>query len=323
MSNPPAPRIDAIVAREAPIAVVFRRGPSRLTQLLTWNLETDEVSPGQWIRANVYTRRFDLSPDGRYLVGCFTDYSQWRKNRADADGSPSSHNWTAVSRPPYFTAIALWFSFGGGNWLSNRHLMLSSGIDFSPEQQAPPKSIKVTQRRWGSYEAIWEDRLEASGWLATSLFKTKMGRTKRPISDTLSDLKTLLFDGSIESVGAMKRLFDAVLPRWEMTQRGHREKSFLGGTLRHATWLEPSERWGMPSELWELCDRDGKVVREWRPKPFQPQFLDVDHRGRVLFGDKGCLWAWQDFPAGAPTMVADLSQNKFENVAPPAWALEW
>jgi hypothetical protein len=64
---PPA-RITGIVARGAPLAVLFRRGPSKQVLQLLWNLETDEITPGQWLKARVYDERADLSPDGR--SGC-------------------------------------------------------------------------------------------------------------------------------------------------------------------------------------------------------------------------------------------------------------
>src|SRR5688572_29305935 len=106
------------------MAVIFRRGPSKLTQQLVWDLETDEITRGQWIGGHVYTRRCDISPDGKYLVAAFTNYSQSLRDRSKYKFKDEwlASGWTAISRPPYFTALALWFTGGawngGGLWES-------------------------------------------------------------------------------------------------------------------------------------------------------------------------------------------------------------
>jgi hypothetical protein len=38
-------------------------------------------------------------------------------------------------------------------------------------------------------------------------------------------------------------------------------------------------------------------------------------------GIAGCLWGWEGFADGKPTLIADLTQNKFESIAPPDWAV--
>ena len=63
-----AARIHAILAREAATAVVFRRGPSKRTAVIEWNLKTDTFKVGQWFYGSFYPYRCDLSPDGRHLV---------------------------------------------------------------------------------------------------------------------------------------------------------------------------------------------------------------------------------------------------------------
>jgi len=61
-------RLFCLWAREASVGVVFRRGPTNLVQLLKWNLESDELVPGQWFKGRIYERRCDLSPCGDYLI---------------------------------------------------------------------------------------------------------------------------------------------------------------------------------------------------------------------------------------------------------------
>ncbi len=112
--TPPAPtRIGGILATKAARAVIFRRGPSDVVQQLLWDLDTDEVQPGQWIRARVYTRRCDLSPGGRHLVAFFSNFSPHRMEVAarkyGLEHGCEAEAWTAISVAPCLTALALWF----------------------------------------------------------------------------------------------------------------------------------------------------------------------------------------------------------------------
>jgi hypothetical protein len=103
----PTPSISlfALLARAARTAVVFRRGPSKQVALIKWNLSDDTFEVGQWLKGRVYERRSDLSPSGSRLI-YFA--GNWK---------PPLRTWTAVSRPPYLTALALWpkgDTWGGG-----------------------------------------------------------------------------------------------------------------------------------------------------------------------------------------------------------------
>lgn len=41
------PRMGVLLASEAPVGVVFRRGPTKLVRLVMWNRVTDKFKPGQ------------------------------------------------------------------------------------------------------------------------------------------------------------------------------------------------------------------------------------------------------------------------------------
>jgi len=114
---PPPPRISVLLARESPIAVILRRGPSKLVRLLKWNTETDNVEPGQWFKGRIYEECCDLSPSGKYFV-------YWASKET---GDPSK--WTAISRPPYLTALKLWPAYwaGGGLFQSDSELFVNLG----------------------------------------------------------------------------------------------------------------------------------------------------------------------------------------------------
>ncbi len=113
----PSTRLYAILARKSPLAVVFRRGPSKQVLLLRWDTEAHSFQAGQWFKGRIYERRCDLSPSGEKLVYLAA------KHRAPYD------SWTAVSRPPFLTALALWpknSCWGGGGLFRNeRNLRLN------------------------------------------------------------------------------------------------------------------------------------------------------------------------------------------------------
>ncbi len=121
------PRVYCIQAREAPIAVVFARGPSDWWQIFQWWIDEDRLEPGAWYRGRLYPRRCDISPDGRLLFYFAVRYGQqasWPPNRWSGQhdhGSGFTNSFTAISRIPYLSAlvareeIGTWF--GGGVFL--------------------------------------------------------------------------------------------------------------------------------------------------------------------------------------------------------------
>lgn len=167
MTAPVPPRLHGIVARDAPFAVVFRRGPSRQTAVLGWNLDTDEVSLGQWLMGRIFVRRCDLSPDGRHLIY----FTMHNSRPADLDVC-----WTAVSRAPYLTALHIygWDHAwnGGGLWLDNRTYWLNA---LGPCSDLPSAQLACGLRRsdapppevtpaMGEDPVVYMPRLLRSGW---------------------------------------------------------------------------------------------------------------------------------------------------------------
>jgi hypothetical protein len=95
-------RLSVILAREAPVGVIFRRGPSNLVELIKWNTDADAFERGQWFKGRIYDEYSDLTPDGSLLV--YGAPKMWLGRNVDKDHFPV---WTAVSRPPWLTALAL------------------------------------------------------------------------------------------------------------------------------------------------------------------------------------------------------------------------
>ena len=138
---PPA-RLHAVLARAAPVGVVLRRGPSRWVQCIRWDTRKDTFAPGQWFHGRIYEDRCELSPDGELLV-YFAGKQTARSRQGGYDGT-----WTAVSKPPYLTALALWPQGdtweGGGYFLDARTLELHSEREPHPDH-LPPPALRVVR----------------------------------------------------------------------------------------------------------------------------------------------------------------------------------
>ena len=46
-------RLLVILAREAPVGVIFRRGPSRRVELIQWHTDTDRFEREQWFKGRI------------------------------------------------------------------------------------------------------------------------------------------------------------------------------------------------------------------------------------------------------------------------------
>ena len=129
MSTPYTPRIEILVARAAPYALIVRHGPRYHTCTIGWDLTNDTFTLGQWINARVTPN--DLSPDGRHFI--YSGYRPWEWQREDG-----MQDWVAISRTPYLKAIGLWqcgFGGGRGKFIDNRHYQL--GINNQTELASP------------------------------------------------------------------------------------------------------------------------------------------------------------------------------------------
>jgi len=314
-------RIDGMIAREANVAVIFRRGPSDFTQMLVWDLKTDEVTPGQWLKGRVYTRRCDVSPDGRYAVIAASNYSASHKAKRSKDEEDSwmHSGWTAICRPPYYTALACWLTGGawngGGIWHGKRSVGLNN-FDHMWEEQCPVAShITATHLDYGMSEdfPLYGDILEKRGWkLSQDSDHHSMGPHALSF---LPGLSALLNNQIFDDPAEVRKVISTSAPWFGPEAYTVYEQGFPQGTLR---W-----EFAPFVEFWSALDTHGKLIREWASPHGQTHWVDVDARGRLVFGDKGCLWAWGNFPKGEPRLIADLNNNKFKAIPPPEWAKQW
>jgi len=112
-------RIKILNASKANQSVIFRRGPSKWVQLLKWNTKTDEILPRQWFNGRIYSNKSDLSPYGEYMIYFAAKFKM----------IVDQYSWTALSKPPYYSALAIWKKEdtydGGGYFESTRKIYIS------------------------------------------------------------------------------------------------------------------------------------------------------------------------------------------------------
>ena len=155
-SKKPSCQLFVIPARKARRAVIFRRGPTRHVRLISWNLEDDSFIGGQWLKGRIYERRADLSPSGELLV-----YFAARQ-------TPPHPTWTAVSRPPYLTALAFWpkgDGWGGGGFFETEAKLKLDNY-CGPVDNQGPLQVSPFDRVTGveEHDRVWGARLLRDGW---------------------------------------------------------------------------------------------------------------------------------------------------------------
>jgi hypothetical protein len=291
MSESPA-RLFCILARKEPRAVILRRGPSRWVQLILWHTDRDEFEYGQWFHGRIYERRCDLSPDGRLFV-----YFASKFNASTVRDRVYTYAWTAVSRPPYFTALALWPKgdcwAGGGLFEDNRSMMLNHGsYQATPHPDHGPRGLKVTPNphTHGEDGPIYFRRLARDGWQ----------QVQEPV---------------MPYVGGNQG--------WRTEKPGIWEKPSPDGTLTLImTWTGINfEAFGGPYQLtFSIRQKKGTPI----PVSSHATWADWDQRGRLVCAEQGRL-AEARLQKGEVTLdvIADFNDRKPEAIKPPDWASDW
>jgi len=289
-SDPP-PRLYAIQAREAPLAVIFRRGPSKQVQLILWRTDTDEFISGQWFKGRIYERQCDLSPDGKRLIYFAAKYKA------------PLYTWTAISRPPYFTAVALWQTAdawaGGGRFASNNEILLANpSYRLDPaEGFTLPRNVKVKSLRDHPIVFSDADIRERDGWklirkglrsattrrgiMGFEIDPPKVWSKYNPAAPTAYELRELTLGKSTRDDPS--RIEFVVLNR-----RSQQEQS-----LGRIDWAD----WAPSGDL--LFARKGQIFR-----------AKFDRRNKVLDVENAQL-------------LIDLCGRKFCNVKAPPEATSW
>jgi len=262
--------------------------------LIKWNLETDHFEMGQWFKVRIYEKRCDLSPDGDLLI------------YFAASQKKPFVSWTAVSRPPYLTALALWKKGdcwgGGGQFQTGAQIRLNhreNQMDLAPDFSVP-KWLSVAQfgdhSGWGEDDPIWSNRLERDGWIRT-------GYPEREERDSGAKM-WLKFDPPIT--------WEKVHPLWP--RKYTLRMSILGLHERNGPWDI------IEHHLFGLDGRTEMIGRS--------DWADWSPNGDLLFAQSGCLYRLRHEkgkfgPVETSEEIADFSKLKFENRAPTEEAQHW
>jgi hypothetical protein len=98
MSTPPTTKLHLFFASNSDRAVILRQGPNELSRLMLWHREPKTFEDGRWIKHRVYADHSDLSPEWQHFLYC-----AFKDGWADE----TKAGYSALSRPPYFTTLAL------------------------------------------------------------------------------------------------------------------------------------------------------------------------------------------------------------------------
>lgn len=287
----PAPRLHILFARDARVAVILRRGPSKRVEIVRWDTASDTFERGHWFHGRIYEHRCDLSPNGKlfcYFASKFTG-----KTVRDTG---YTYAWTAVSRAPWLTALALWPKgdcwHGGGLFATDRVLRLNH----RPERAEPhplhrPKGLTVhaDPNAGGEDEPLYSRRLDRDGWSVVRKWQ-------------------------LEYRG-MPDFYRTVTPE-QRVRRGRADPTGPGVLLtRRLDGLTYSESFG----LLDVQQDDAAIP------PGRIDWLDFDHRGRLVLLLRGRvlvarlrgrrLTGWQE--------LIDLAPDRPATIEPPPEAMRW
>jgi hypothetical protein len=297
----PSCRLYVVLARDGRSAVIFRRGPSKQVCLIRWRLDDDTLEIGQWFKGRIYERRSDLSPNGDLLV-----YFAARHNGA-------LPTWTAVSRPPFLTALALWEGFGawgGGGLFSSRKRLGLNHIGprrrLQPGYTLPGDFVVEPVAYWagqGEDHLIEQARMERDGWrmVARGTWSGDKGG------------------------GQARRSF--IEPElYERPQPTPRHARVPVVTLRRELWAA-----GIVEGPWRSYDfvlgGPAGELRRFRAC----DWADWDDGGGLLIATGGSLYRLSEAtarvaatePLAGARLVADLAPLRFEKMRSPAAARRW
>lgn len=285
-------RLFVILARDAAVAAVLRRGPSKQVLLVRWDLAADTFEAGQWLNGRVYERRCDLSPSGdRFIYFA-------------ANHKPPLGTWTAVSRLPYFTALVVWpkgDAWGGGGLFKSENEIL---LNHQTSQMAIldgvrlPKAITVGQTPnagGGEDPPIYRRRLQRDGW--------QLARE--------GDWKDRSIDAPLAWVCDPPETWTNAHP--DPSVRVRLRMRTLGIKEEQGPWYVLD---------FDLLDDAGEICRDLG----RLDWADWDRNGDLLFAADGKLHrlarggGWAD---AVPQVLIDLSDLIFEQRPPVPEATSW
>lgn len=301
-------RIFGVAASAAPIVLLLRRGPTRWVQLVQWQTDTDTFVDGQWMRGRVYERRCSLSPDGQLFV-----YFVSKITPRTIEDKTTTYAWTAVSRPPYFTALALWPKgdcWNGGGVLQDNHtLLLNHPVQGKQKQLRLKNRLRLVVGQgipWfthGEDEPLYSAILQQQGW-------------KLIQSAEYADYREQLrqqFSSQNRRPGL--QLVATKPAIWQKPQVNGR---FL---LQQTVYGVDFNQYGSPYVLdWEIINTAANQAQRIE----QAEWAGWDQQGRLIFTRQGQVWACasERYPQEA-TCLLDLNNRRPDPHLSPGRARKW
>lgn len=294
MSTTHPARVFFLLARAINKAIVFRRGPTKWTQMIVWNLDSDEIEFGQWSKVKFQKWRCDLSPSGKYLVYLDDQFE-------DGDSA------TIISKPPFWNAITKWkhynplFGIGGGVFNSENELILNWHYMLETETLFPaPPQLKVSSK--GKSFNIEDRRMERDGWTQLD--------SKAFVDNELNQLEELpLFWKDIY----MENRFQSSPDLWS---KSITKNSFL----YRLSYLHPKKFKRLTTFF---------IVKRQQVKALEGiEWADVDYNGRIIATKNGTLMASKIFSDGTVQLgnlelLHDLNLQKPKEIQVPDEMKQW
>lgn len=242
--------------------------------MLCWNLQNDAITPGQWLIGRVDPGPCGLSPRGDLLV-----YEARKGERM----------FTAICRPPYFTALAYWQYespwTGGGFFPDDSTVVLGLRFGGPPEGEPVPKGFEVTDA--GSYFA-------------------RAARASERLADRVAEVPEANHGWTRAEPG----IFHKPNPR---RSRMRLERTRVGRFERRYVVVDGPRSSVVDPPTYELGVIDWA---DWSPD------------GALVFGVGGELYRQVmprslAGPAESPRLVADLTEQSFEHIVAPDEMRRW
>lgn len=196
----PSCRLAVLLAAGCRKAIIFRHGPVKHTRLIAWDRATDTFEPGQWMKGTrVYDERSAISPDGEYLLLFLGTFR------------PPFQTYTVLSRPPYYTALALWPKGdtwgGGGTFAGDRDIVLDHFSKTLAPGFAWPSPFRVELADSGADALLarlkasrepppsWQKRENEAAWTKRCVGDVCLMASERRVSQFLAQLEyALVYD---------------------------------------------------------------------------------------------------------------------------------
>jgi hypothetical protein len=287
-----ATRLSVLLARQARVAVVLRRGPTKHVLLVRWDLTDDSFESGQWLKGRIYERRCDLSPRGERFLYFAASY------RAPLQ------TWTAVSRPPFLTALAIWpkgDAWGGGGLMKSENEILLNHPTTALDVVRLPKPIKMSplaNAGRGEDAPVFRQRMLRDGW-------------------------ELVQEGRWNEASESARIWSQADPPETWTRRHPNRAVRVRLRMRTLGIHEKQGPWYVTH--YDVLDESGVVCRDLG----RADWADWDANGELLFALNGKLHRIaagprNRFDAGSRVRtLIDLSPLRFEAREPVPDAKSW